>query len=196
LPRPRDYRSPDLLRLVDQLHDLITGHELPDIAATAAAAHTCLEQLPDVMPSQVVGLLEYLDARGGRQDIFQVASDTNQEFGHVISLVEAAEMLDFVDTPKRMVVLAPDGQQFLRANPAERQAIWRNQLLKLRLFSLVHAALLKQPNHRLDRDFVLETLVLHMPQENSARLFETFMRWARFGNLFGYHEDSESITLP
>ncbi len=27
LPRPRDYRSPGFLRLVDHIHDIITGHE-------------------------------------------------------------------------------------------------------------------------------------------------------------------------
>ena len=31
LPRPRDYRSTEFLDLVDRLHELITGHELPDL---------------------------------------------------------------------------------------------------------------------------------------------------------------------
>src|SRR5207253_9735223 len=31
LPRPRDYRSPQLLALVDQLHEVITKSELPDL---------------------------------------------------------------------------------------------------------------------------------------------------------------------
>src|SRR6266481_5073692 len=31
LPRPRDYRAPEFLKLVDHLHDLITGHALPDL---------------------------------------------------------------------------------------------------------------------------------------------------------------------
>src|SRR5262249_13257061 len=30
LPRPRDYKSPEVLALVDHLHDIITGSELPD----------------------------------------------------------------------------------------------------------------------------------------------------------------------
>src|SRR2546427_11263274 len=33
LPRPRDYRAPEFLQLVDQLHDIITGSELPDVPA-------------------------------------------------------------------------------------------------------------------------------------------------------------------
>ncbi len=31
LPRPRDYRAPEFLQLVDHLHDIITGSELPDV---------------------------------------------------------------------------------------------------------------------------------------------------------------------
>src|SRR5438067_11081672 len=45
LPRPRDYRTPEFLRLVDQLHDLITGHELPDVAPTPQTADV-IEPLP------------------------------------------------------------------------------------------------------------------------------------------------------
>src|SRR6266702_8603196 len=33
LPRPRDYRSPAVLALVDQLHDIITKAEMPDVPA-------------------------------------------------------------------------------------------------------------------------------------------------------------------
>ncbi len=33
LPRPRDYRAPGLLHLVDRLHDIITGMEMPDVPA-------------------------------------------------------------------------------------------------------------------------------------------------------------------
>src|SRR4030095_11526340 len=29
LPRPRNYRSPEFLQLVDKLHDIITGAEMP-----------------------------------------------------------------------------------------------------------------------------------------------------------------------
>src|SRR5207237_10400178 len=102
LPRPRDYRHPQLLSLVDHLHDIIVKAELPDLPApTAAPGPLSFEPLPDAGPGEIVGLLEYLDARGGRGDVFQFAADTNREFGHLIAIVKAAEMLDFVDTPKR-----------------------------------------------------------------------------------------------
>lgn len=196
LPRPRDYRSPQVLGLVDQLHEIITRTEMPDVPAPAAApALAAIEPLPEATSSEIVGLLEYLDARGGKADVFRIASDTNREFGHVITVVKAAELLDFVDTPKRLVVLEPDGHRFLKANAEDRKEIWRGQLLKLRLFRDIFEALRREPKHEIDRDLLLETIIMHMPQENYEKVFNTFIRWARFGDLFAYDEASETISL-
>src|SRR5205085_12340709 len=60
LPRPRDYRSTEFLALVDRLHEIITGHELPDVPATAGtAAAPVVEPLPRAQPGEVIGLLEH-----------------------------------------------------------------------------------------------------------------------------------------
>jgi NitT/TauT family transport system ATP-binding protein len=207
LPRPRDYRSPEFLKLVDYLHDVITGVEMPDVpAVTPIPAPTpsvgieipqppVFEPLPDVLPSEVVGLLEYLDARGGREDIFKIANDMNREFGAVISVTKAGEMLDLVDTPKRSVVLAADGQRLLRAAPEERAAVWRQRILTLGLFAEIHELLQKRETHEIDRELVLETIIFRMPQEDYEKLFKVLINWARFGDLFSYDEATERLTL-
>ncbi|MBI3829086.1 MAG: nitrate/sulfonate/bicarbonate ABC transporter ATP-binding protein [Planctomycetes bacterium] len=196
LPRPRDYRAPEFLKLTDQLHDIITGHEIPDAAPGKAPQAAAIEPIPNVRPNMVVGLLEYLDARGGREDIFHIAADTKSEFGAVIETAEAAEMLDFVDTPKRAVVLTEDGKRFVKAHPNARQALWREHILRLKLFKDVHALLEKQPEHTLDADHVRELIVLHMPHEDYSRMFRDFIGWARFGHLFTYNEHKGRLRLP
>src|SRR5438045_4858935 len=100
----------------------------------------------------------------------------------MMAIVEAAELLDLVDTPKRMVVLDAVGPQFLKASPAERKNIWREQLLKLEIFRLVSKVLDQQPSHSVGRDFLLETFILRLPTENYERVFETLIGWARYGN--------------
>jgi NitT/TauT family transport system ATP-binding protein len=45
------------------------------------------------------------------------------------------------------------------------------------------------------RDFVLETIIMRLPQENYERVFQTFMRWARFGNLLAYDENTQMVSL-
>src|SRR6266852_1079231 len=100
LPRPRDYRSSASEELVDYLHEIITGSELPDVPASAVARASRIEVLPRTDTSDVIGLLEYLDAKNGVDDIFEVAAATGREFGHIMATTKAAEIRDLVDTPK------------------------------------------------------------------------------------------------
>jgi NitT/TauT family transport system ATP-binding protein len=196
LPRPRNYRSNDFLALVDQLHEVITGRELPDqTVSLTRSGIPCVEPLPETTSSEIVGLLEYLDARGGSEEVFRIAADTNRQFGDIINTVRAAEMLELVDTPKRMVVIDTVGRRFLTADAEQRKVIWREQLLKLRLFREIYDAIQRQPEHAVNQDFVEETIILRLPQENHEKTFQTFIRWARFGNLLAYDEDSGTVSL-
>jgi len=192
LLRPRDYRSADFLALVDQVHEIITGYEMPDVPE---AEYDIYEPLPEVGSNQVVGLVEYLDARGGKDDIFRIAAETRKEFGEVIVIVKAAEMLDLVDTPKRSVVLSPTGHRFVKGNVSERKQIWKDQLLKHRLFREVYQTIERQPHKEVDKDLILEKIAIALPAENWDKIFLTLIRWARFGELLAYDETTEKVSL-
>jgi NitT/TauT family transport system ATP-binding protein len=194
LPRPRDYRSPELGTLIDQLHEIITGNEMPDAPEAAAAPGPALpEPIPTATPIEIVGLLQYLDARGGSDDLFRIVADTRRDFGRLISVVKAAEMLDLVDTPKRLVILTAVGKRFLEGDAAQRKAIWREQLLKLRLFRDLDSVLEREASHQVGRDFVLEMLAISLPDEQPERLFETMMEWGQFGGLFDFDDATEKL---
>ncbi|HKB36371.1 MAG TPA: AAA-associated domain-containing protein, partial [Gemmataceae bacterium] len=77
----------------------------------------------------------------------------------------------------------------------DRKALWREQLLHLRLFRDIRDVLEHQPDRSVDRDFVLETIITRMPYENYHRIFNTFVRWARFGELFSYEPTEQRVTL-
>jgi NitT/TauT family transport system ATP-binding protein len=94
-----------------------------------------------------------------------------------------------------MVVLEPEGLRFVRATAEDRKAIWREHLLRLRLFHDIHEILRRQPKHEIERGFVLETIILNMPQEDYEKMFQTFIRWARFGDLFAYDEKTGTVAL-
>jgi NitT/TauT family transport system ATP-binding protein len=197
LPRPRDYRSPEILALVDKLRDIITGSELPDDKAEDLAAvppAPTYEPLPYATPGQIVGLLEYLDAHGSKEDVFRIAQDTNQEFGHVITVVKAAEMLDLVDTPKRMVELTPAGSSFVKASIVDRRELWKKVLTSIRLFTDMSEMLDHAPGHAVDRDVVLETIALRLPSEDYERTFDTLVGWGRYGHMLAYDEASETVS--
>lgn len=192
LPRPRDYRSEDFLALVDQVHEIITGYEMPDVPEVGELIY---EPLPEVSSSQVNGLVEYLDARGGKDDIFRIATETGKEFGEVIVIVKAAEMLDLVDTPKRSVILSPTGHRFVKATVLERKQMWKAELLKQRLFQEIYQTIEHQPNKEVDKDLILEKIAIALPTENWDKTFLTLVRWARFGELFIFDETTERVSL-
>jgi NitT/TauT family transport system ATP-binding protein len=191
MPRPRDYRAPALLELVDRLHDVIAGMEMPDGAAPSPPA---FEPLPDARASEIVGLVEYLDARGGREDVFRIAEDTDRSFDKAINVVNAAELLGLVDTPHRAVVLSPSGLRFVRAPRTERRAIWREHLLSVKIFQQVREATRRTGGGRLTREFVLELIAVALPLEDYEAVFERFVSWSRYGDLFAYDDATETLS--
>jgi len=42
---------------------------------------------------------------------------------------------------------------------------------------------------------IRELIIIAMPRENYEAMFDTMVRWARFGNLFAYEEDSDRLSL-
>src|SRR5216684_1292010 len=194
IPRPRDPRSRESQELVDYLHEIITGSEMPDVPASVAPRAPRIEALPRATTSEIVGLLEYLDARGGMDDIFDLAAETDHEFGAMIAITKAAEILDLVDTPKQNLRLTAEGRRFVQADTEQRKAIWRERLLKLRLFQDV-SALLQREGGEVGADIVREMIILALPRENYQEMFETMVRWARFGNLFAYEDDTDRLSL-
>lgn len=196
LPRPRDARSPEFLRLVDQLHDIITSAELPDIHITTlgpSLAPDAVEPLPSAQSADILGLMEYLETQGGSSELFQVVAQTHVPFEKVLSAVKAAEMLDFVDTPKRLVILTPLGIRFIRAGMEERKELWKARLLDLKLFRVVMEQL-ELHEGQLTREELIAEVQSRLPMEDPELTFETLVAWGRFGELFAYREEKGVLT--
>jgi len=197
LPRPRDPRSPEFLRLVDELHDIITSAELPDIQVTTVEPSVeadIVEPLPNGQYADMLGLLELLEARGGTSDLFQVVAHTHVAFEKVLTTVKGLEMLELVETPKRMVQLTPLGLEFVQAGMDDRKVIWRKQLLELKLFRVVKQ-LLDLREGELSREEVIQEITGRLPMEDPELTFETIVAWGRFGELFAYHKHRGVLTF-
>ncbi len=156
--------------------------------------HKAFEALPDATVDEIEGLLEYLDAHGGQDDVLHIATDTRRDFGRLHNVARAAELLDFVTMTRRQVVLAPEGRRLVKASRAERKAIWRERILQLRLFRVIQD-MLRRAGGPIDSDVVLETLILNLPEENYEKGFATFVNWARHGDLFTYDETKGQISM-
>ncbi len=197
LPRPRNSRTPEFLKLVDRVHDIITSAELPDVEVTAPIPSKVpegIEPLPHVGSPDILGLLEFLEAQGGSCDLFQVAAQTHVPFETVLTTVKAAEMLDLVETPKRSLAFTAIGLRFMAADMDKRKDIWRAQLLQLKLFRVVRE-MLQLREGELSKEELLHEITLRLPMEDAEETFETLVAWGRFGELFAYREEKEVLTF-
>ena len=197
LARPRDYRTPDFLAMVDYLHDIITTNELPDTppAAVTTPSQPVFEPLPPVSSSDVVSFVEYLGSHGGQGDVFVLAHEFGKEFSDLINIVKAAEMLDFIDTPKQRTVLTPLGHRFSDMDTENQKVVWKQQILTLSIFKTIHADVQTSRNGIMLDDEVQDRLAQLLPNENPTFTFETFINWARFGNLLAFDDDSDEVSL-
>ena len=196
LPYPRDYRAREFMRLVDEIHAVITESELPDVVAPAAAPHVIeWEPLPDAGASEVIGLLEVLDDRGGRENVFRLVSDLSRDFGKSLNVCKAAELLDFVDTPKQDVLLTELGRRFLLASIPDRKQIFREQVEQLQVFKDTVRQLSRADKHEVDQDAVMSNIVLHLPFEDPERMLTTLVNWGRWADLLDQDVDRKVLRL-
>lgn len=197
IPYPRDYRSSDFLAMVDRIHEIITSAILPDEVVTTETGKATprVEALPNATVGEIVGLLEILDDHKGQIDIFQLSMLVGKDFGSVMYVVKAAEMLDFVDTPRRNVIFTVIGKTFLKADVNQRKIIFKEQILKLRIFQLITDMLKRSKKEGLEEDIVLETFAMLLPNEDAEKQFDTFVDWGRYGELIGHDADEKKMYL-
>jgi NitT/TauT family transport system ATP-binding protein len=186
LPYPRNPNTQDFSDKVSQIHDLITRDVMPDEGQTPGRFETRLAPLPRAEAGQIIGLLESLADHGGSFDVFDFVADTRKEYSSVLMVVNAAEMLEMVATPKDQVEITALGRQFLQSDVNGRKIMLNLQLQKMKLVRHVIEMLQRTPDRWLSKDVLLEELVLLFPSENPARQLNTFVAWVRYAELMGY----------
>lgn len=187
LPYPRDPAATAFQDNVSRIHDFLTKSILPDDALNAPGRFANrLAPLPKADLGQILGLLEALDDRGGRLDIFDFAAETRREYLSLVLVVNAAEMLGLVHTPKDQAEISDLGRQVLRADVNGRKALLNLQFQKIKLFAHFIEMIERSHEHAIGREVALEQLAMLFPSENPSQLLNTVVAWARYAELFGY----------
>lgn len=195
LVHPRDYQDPAFQQMVQRLHDIIVSEHLPEQPEPTQEQLAQPVPLPNVGMQEIFGLMEIVNDRGGKVDVFALDQLTDYDFGRTLAVVKAGEMLDLLDTPKNWVLLTDAGRQFLAADIAGRKEIFAQQLRQLGTFRFLIQILSEAKDHRLPSDVVQEELVVRMPTEDVEQQFKTIVLWGRFAELLGYDPDAGVLYL-
>jgi len=200
LSYPRNPKDSKLRELVDVIHAVITEALIPEESERPTLVQPSwyqgLENIPHVGPSEIIGLLEVLDDKGGKMDIFQLATDTGSEFGHCLAVTKTAELLDFVDTPRQSVAFTDLGRRLMRADTGERKDLFSTQVRNLRIFQTILTWLEESPEKAIERDAVTARLQTYFPNEKLDRLFDTLIGFGRYAEILSYNAKLGLLTLP
>jgi NitT/TauT family transport system ATP-binding protein len=198
LPHPREYRHPEFLRMVEEIHDIITGVHLPEEQPAAGGKRPPvgpIHPIPHARTTEIQGLLEILSDHGGQLDLFELDAITAYDFGHTITVVKAAEILSFVETPGDLVRLTENGREMVAADQPEKKLLFRKRLLTLGLFAAVIRYLASEPDVARSGDDVRQFIAERLPGSAPGELFKTLIGWGRYGQLFHYDAQADELSL-
>ena len=151
--------------------------------------------LPETEISEILGLIEVLKAKDGREDIYKLAAELNMEFGQTLTVIRGAELLKLVHTPGGDVVLETLGEKISRAKINQRKKIIKDQIKKIPIFQEVCKFLQEKEDSEATREDILEKLAEFLPNENAEKAFSTLVHWGRYAELFGYNDDAHVFYL-
>ncbi len=203
LERPRDKRSPRFLELVDHIYTVLTQpaveHALPahaEVSKAGVAARAKYPMLPHSRPGGMAGLLEILDDRGGRDDLYHLANDLVMDAEDLLPIVETAALLGFARVREGDVELTRDGAAFAKAGIQERKALFREAALEhVPLFRQIERALKAKSDRSLSEDFFHDVLDEHFSEDEAKRQLETAIHWGRYAELFDYDSTTRRLFL-
>lgn len=199
---PRDEKSVEFQKMVDDIHDMITTSALPDVVEVksytpnpAKDLHSSrIESIPSVTANRMIGLLEVIGTDVGAVDIFDLSAHMREEFGLTISLTKALELLEFVETPKHDVILTSLGHRLLQSSTQGRIDIFRDQVKKLNLFKFILKEI--ETQHEVTKARLQNEIAERLPYENADKIFDTVVDWGRFASILDYDLNRKVIFLP
>jgi len=201
LAQPRDRKSARFVELVDYVYKIMTQ---PDLAigvpgAQAAAqkpARQRYQMLPHARVGGIAGLLELLQDRGGREDLYRLAEDLIMDAEDLLPIVEAAVLLGFATLKEGDVEIAPEGAHFAEADILARKTLFRHAALShVTILQQIDSILHAKTDHSISQEFFYDILDEHFSQDEVGRQFETAMNWGRYAEIFDFDRESHRLIL-
>ena len=198
LPQPRERNSAEFLLYVDYIYKLMTQPELaagPPSAADREAKRS-YRMLPHARPGSIAGLVELLNDRGGKEDLYRIAEELLMEVDDLLPVVEAAALLVFVSSERGDIELTPSGKVFAEADITARKELFRESALAhVTLLQQMNSALASKSDHAMPLEFFRDILDEHFSDQDVEKQVDTALNWGRYGDIFTYDSASDRLLL-
>ncbi|MGA9528336.1 MAG: nitrate/sulfonate/bicarbonate ABC transporter ATP-binding protein [Terriglobales bacterium] len=201
LPHMRDRKSPRFVELVDYVYKIMTQ---PDLAlavpgaqpSTQKPARQKYQMLPHARVGGVAGLLELLQDRGGKEDLYRLAEVLIMDAEDLLPIVEASVLLGFATLKEGDAEITPEGSRFAEADILSRKILFRHAALAhVMILQQIDSILHAKTDHSIPEEFFYDILDEHFSQDEVERQFETAMNWGRYAEIFDYDRESHRLIL-
>ena len=218
LKHPRDRKSARFVELVDYIYKVMTEpeveHSIPDAETTAeiilpkggltkdtfkkqgAPIRTAKYQmLPHARVGGIAGLVELLQDRGGREDLFRLSEELVMDVEDLLPILEACVLLGFAWLKEGDVQVTPQGTAFAEADIQQRKVLFRNACLdRVTILKQIDSILKRKSDHSINDEFFHDILDEHFAEEEVQRQFETAMNWGRYAEIFDYDRENGRLV--
>lgn len=201
LARPRDRRAKGFETLVDRIYGIMTGREeeqgrrAPDIVE--AERSPTAKPLPAASVGGMAGLLEVLNALGGREDLPELAKLLNFEVDDLLPLVEAIELLGFATVRDADLEISHDGKEFVEADILRSKEIFARQAKeRAPLVRAICQSLERTKDGTLSMELFLDLLRRGFTEERAQQQLNIAIDWGRYGELYEFDAASGELISP
>jgi NitT/TauT family transport system ATP-binding protein len=198
LRQPKEHHSAEFLLYVDYIYKLMTEPQIEPAPPSGLGRppKPAYPLVPHARPGGVAGLLELLNDRGGKEDLYHVADKLLMEVDDLLPILEAATLLGFARSDRGDAEVTPEGKAFAEANIAARRGLFREAALAhVPLLQQIDSALKSKTDHIMSLEFFRDVLEEHFSEAETQRQIETALNWGRYGDLFTYDAGSDRLSL-
>jgi NitT/TauT family transport system ATP-binding protein len=201
LPHFRDRKSPRFVELVDYVYKIMTQPDLelavPGAQASAQKpARQKYQMLPHARVGGIAGLLELLQDRGGKEDLYRLSEDLIMDAEDLLPIVEGSVLLGFATLKEGDVEITAEGAHFAEADILTRKTLFRQAALKhVMILQQIDVILHAKTDHSISEEFFYDILDEHFSQDEVERQFDTAMNWGRYAEIFDFDRESHRLVL-
>jgi NitT/TauT family transport system ATP-binding protein len=198
LRQPRQHTSAEFLVYVDYIYKLMTQPQLEAVPPSTACppAKAPPQMLPHARPGGIAGLLELLEDRGGKEDLYHLAEELLMDVGDLLPILEAATLLGLARSDKGDVEITPAGKAFAQADISTRKLLFREAALAhVTLIQQISHSVKSKSDHAMPLEFFRDLLEEHFSEEEAQKQLETALNWARYGEIFTYDSGTDRLML-
>ena len=198
LPQPRDRKSAEFLVYVDYIYKVMTQPEqdFGPVAKFTVPRKPSVQLLPHATAGGMAGLLEFLNDRGGKEDLYHLAEELLMEVDDLFPIVDEAVMLGFAESNQGDVQITAAGKEFAEADIGERKKLFRQAVLShVTLIQQIRNALERKSDGAVPLEFFRDVLDEHLPHDDVQRQLDTALNWGRYAEIFTYDSETDRLLL-